>query len=236
MDTTTILKPSPDRRVAELESQLLQRDALIKQLQQRITELEQRLTELDQAAKRQATPFARKHQKENPKRPGRKAGQGQFTSRARPTPDEVTDTKEHGLDVCPECGGAVTDLKEHEQFVVDLPEVKPTVIRYLTQSGQCARCGRRVRSRHPEQISQATGAAGVVIGPRAKGFAADLKHRLGVPYGKVAEVLSIGFGLPISRSGLCQAGARLARQARPVYDELLKLIQHSAIVQADETG
>ena len=55
-------------------------------------------------------------------------------------------------------------------------------------------------------ISQATGAAGVVIGPRAKGFAADLKHRLGVPYGKVAEVLSVGFGLPVSRSGLYQAG------------------------------
>ena len=236
MDTTTILKPSPGQRVAELESQLLQRDALIAQLQQRITELEQRLTELEQAAKRQATPFARKQHKENPKRPGRKAGQGQFTSRARPTPEEVTATKEQGLDVCPECGGAVTDLKEHEQFVVDLPEVKLTVTRYLTQSGQCAKCGQRVRSRHPEQISQATGAAGVVIGPRAKGFAADLKHRLGVPYGKVAEVLSVGFGLPVSRSGLYQAGTRLARQARPAYDELLNLIQQSAVVHADETG
>ena len=46
MDTATILEPSPDRRVAELEAQLLQRDTLIAQLQQRVTELEQRLTEL----------------------------------------------------------------------------------------------------------------------------------------------------------------------------------------------
>jgi len=160
MATTTILKPSPSQRVAELEAQLLQRDALIAQLQQRLTELEQRLTELTQAAKRQATPFARKPRQENPKRPGRQAGQGQFTSRTRPTLEEVTDTKEPRLDACPACGGAVTDLKEHEQFGVDLPEVKLTVIRYLTQSGQCATCGRRVRSRHPEQISQATGAAG----------------------------------------------------------------------------
>jgi hypothetical protein len=76
----------------------------------------------------------------------------------------------------------------------------------------------------------------VVIGPRAKALAADLKHRLGVPYGKVAEVLDVGFGLPVSRGGLCQADARLAEQARPVYDELLDLIRQSAVAHVDETG
>jgi transposase len=231
-DPNSVLKPSPDPRdvrVAELEAQLRQRDALIEELRQRIAELER-------TAKRQATPFARKRRKENPKRPGRKAGQGRFTSRARPTPDQVTETKEQALEVCPICGGPVTDVKDHEQFVVDLPEVQPTVTRYLTHSGQCTRCGPRVRSRHPEQISEATGAAGVVIGPRAKALAADLKHRLGVPYGKVAEILEVGFGLPVSRGGLCQADARLAEQARPVYVELLDLIRQSAVVHADETG
>lgn len=226
------LKPSPDPRdvrLTELEAQLRQRDALIEQLRQRIAELER-------AAKRQATPFARKQRKANPKRPGRKAGQGQFTSRARPTPEQVTKTKEQALEACPICGGPVTEVKEHEQFVVDLPEEPPAVTRYLTRSGHCAQCGQRVRSRHPEQISQATGAAGVVIGPRAKALAADLKHRLGVPYGKVAEILAVGFGLPVSRGGLCQADARLARQARPVYAELVDLIRQSAVVHADETG
>lgn len=96
----------------------------------------------------------------------------------------MTKTKEQALEACPICGGPVTDVKDHEQFVVDLPAVPPPVTRYLTHSGQCARCGQRVRSRHPEQISEATGAAGVVIGPRAKALAADLKHRLGVPYGE----------------------------------------------------
>src|SRR5262249_20930325 len=60
--------------------------------------------------------------------------------------------------------------------------------RYVTESGYCSRCGRRVRSRHPEQISTAAGAAGVVIGPRAKALAADLKHRLGVPFAKICEI------------------------------------------------
>ncbi len=225
-----------DVRLAELESQLRQREALIEQLQQRVAELEQRLADWERAAQRQATPFARQRRVENPKRPGRKAGQGQFRSRPRPTPEQVKETKEQPLAACPVCGGGVTDVKDHEQFVVDIPEVSPTVTRYVTHSGQCAHCGQRVRSRHPEQISDATGAAGVVIGPRAKALAADLKHRLGVPYGKVAEVLAVGFGLPISRGGLCQADARLAEQARPVYAELIDLIGQSAVVHADETG
>lgn len=231
-DPNSVLTPSPDPRdvrVSELETQLRQRDALIEELRQRIAELER-------TAKRQATPFARKQRKENPKRPGRKAGQGRFTSRARPTPDQVTETKEQALAACPVCGGPVTDVKDHEQFVVDIPEVQPTVTRYLTHSGQCAQCDQRVRARHPEQISDATGAAGVVIGPRAKALAADLKHRLGVPYAKVAEVLAVGFGLPVSRGGLCQADARLAEQARLVYAELIDLIRLSAVAHSDETG
>jgi transposase len=238
-DPDTALKPSTEPRevrLAELETQLRQRDALIEQLQQRIAELEQRLAELERAAKRQATPFARKRRKEHPKRPGRKAGEGRFTFRAQPTPDQVNETKEQVLEACPACGGPVTDVKDHEQFVVDIPEVQPIVTRYVTHSGQCARCGRRVRSRHPEQISDATGSAGVVIGPRAKALAADLKHRLGVPYAKVAEVLEVGLGLSVSRGGLCQADARLAEQARPVYDELIDLIRQSAVAHADETG
>lgn len=238
-DTADILKRSTDPRevrLAALEVQLRQRDAQIEQLQRRIAELEQRLAEVDRGAKRQATPFARTQRKKNPKRPGRKAGQGRFTYRPRPTPDQVAETKEQPLAACPVCGGPVTDGKDHEQFVVDIPAVQPTVTRYLTHSGQCAQCGQRVRSRHPEQISDATGAAGVVIGPRAKALAADLKHRLGVPYAKVAEVLAVGFGLPISRGGLCQADARLAQQARPVYAELLDLIRQSAVAHSDETG
>lgn len=191
---------------------------------------------MERAGKRQATPFARDEHKADPKKPGRKAGQGRFAYREKPTPDQVDETKEEPLDGCPECGGLLTDAKEHEQFVVDLPEVRPKITRYVTHSGYCGRCNRRVRSRHPEQISMATGAAGVVIGPRAKALGADLKHRLGVPYAKVCEVLAVGFGLPFTRSGACQADARLARQARPVYQELIELIRQCAVVHADETG
>jgi hypothetical protein len=81
------------------------------------------------------------------------------------------------------------NIHQHEQFVADIPKIQPIITRYVTSSGYCADCHKRVRSRHPEQTSQASGAAGVMVGPRAKALAADLKHRLGGSYGKVSETL-----------------------------------------------
>jgi len=226
---STALDPR-DQRIAELE-------ARVAELQQKLADLQAQLAEVERAGKRQATPFARKKHKEHRKRPGRKAGQGQFAWRVRPIPEQVTATKEAPLRGCPECGGRLRARKTHEQFVIDIPEAPPTVTRYVTHSGQCPQCQKRVRSRHPEQISSATGAAGVVIGPRAKALAADWKHRLGVSYAKVADMLEVAFGLPFTRSGLCQADTRLAvAQARPVYDALVELIRQSAVVHTDETG
>jgi len=114
--------------------------------------------------------------------------------------------------------------------------VEPVITRYVTYSGYCEQCGKRVRSQHPEQISTATGAAGVVVGPRAKALAVDLKHRLGLSYGKICELLNDAFGLQVTRSAWCQADLRLAEQARPAYEELIEAIRASAVAHMDETG
>jgi len=225
-----------DQRIAELEAQLRARDTVIAELQEQVRQLQERLDSAKRAEKRQATPFARKKRESRPKRPGREKGKGQFASRRRPAPEEVAETKQEPLACCPECNGELSQRKEHEQFVVDIPPVKPVITRYVTESGYCTTCQQRVRSRHPEQISDATGAAGVVIGPRAKALAADMKHRLGASYGKVCGLLEDAFGLRATRGGWYQADVRLARQARPVYEELVEALRKSAIVHADETG
>lgn len=128
------------------------------------------------------------------------------------------------------------EIHKHEQYVTDIPVVEVQTTCFVTYSGYCRVCCKRVRSQHPEQTSQATGAAGVMVGPRAKALAADLKHRLGVSYGKVSEVLNDTFGLQVSRSGWCQADQKLASTARPVYEELLEVIRQCSVVHADETG
>jgi hypothetical protein len=168
------------QRIAELERQLQQRDELIAALREEVRQLRAQLDEANRKGKRQATPFARAKRAAQPKRPGRKKGQGRFSYRRPPAPTQARETKVTPLEDCPTCHGPVRARRQHEQYVVDIPPVEPVITRYVTESGYCAHCRQRVRSRHPEQISAATGAAGVVVGPRAKALAADLKHRLGL--------------------------------------------------------
>jgi hypothetical protein len=229
--------PDPkDQEIAELKQQLAQALATIQDLQKQVERLQVEVEELKRAGKRQATPFARRHWVEHPKRPGRKAGQGKFAHRELPKVQKITETKVAKLHGCPECGGRLREIRKHEQFVTDIPVVQVKTMRFVSYSGWCGCCQKRVRSHHPEQTSEATGAAGVMVGPRAKALATDLKHRLGVSYAKVSEVLNDAFGLQVSRSGWCQADRKLADVARPVYERLIELIRQCSVVHADETG
>jgi len=137
---------------------------------------------------------------------------------------------------CPACGGEVSGVEDLEQFVVDLPEVRPRVQRVVTQRGWCPRCRRRVRSSHPAQVSRAGGSARVSLGGRALGLAAELKHRLGVPYRDIAELFATYFGLAVSHSALVHGSVRLARRGKPTYQALVQLVRQSAVVQTDDTG
>lgn len=225
-----------DKRIAELEEQLRQTLAVLQKQEKRVELLQAEVEELRRAGKRQATPFARRQWVEHPKRSGRRAGKGRFVHRGKPSLKEVNETKTAKLPSCPECGGKLREGRRHEQFMVDLPEVQPVITRFVTYSGYCGHCQKRRRSWHPDQISEASGAAGVVVGPRAKALAADLKHRLGASYAKVGAALEDAFGLRVSRSGWCQADQRLAKTARPVYEELIEVLRKCGEVYADETG
>lgn len=223
------LPDTKDQRIAELEKQLAQALAMIEKLQKEVEELKR-------AGKRQAAPFARRKLVERPKKPGRKKGQGKFAHRAKPTIKQITETKIAKLHGCPECGGKVREIHKHDQYETDIPVIEVKTTHFITYSGYCRECHKRVRSRHPDQTSQATGAAGVLVGPRAKALAVDLKHRLGVSYGKVSEVLQDAFGLQVSRSGWCQSDQKLSATAKPIYAELLERIRRCSVVHADETG
>jgi transposase len=225
-----------DPKITELLEIIQKQQKQIERLEQVVQQQQEEIEYLKRIGKRQATPFARRHWVEKPRRPGRKAGKGKFAHRELPKVVKISETKEAKLQGCPDCGGHLQAICRQEQFVSDIPVVEVKTTQFVTYSGYCTSCHKRVRSQHPEQTSLATGAAGVMVGPRAKALAADLKHRLGVSYGKVSEVLKDAFGLSVSRSGWCQADQKLARTARPIYEELLEAIRQCCVVNVDETG
>jgi hypothetical protein len=193
-----------------LKRELREVKAENRSLRQRPDRLEKDLRE----SKRQATPFSKKGSSEKKKgkggkaksRPGRQKGKGTF-SRREPPPAEQTQNVKVPLEVCPDCGGPLVDRKAHRHYQTDIPLPEPIHRCFHTESGYCPECQRRFHSRHPEQTSTATGAAGVCIGPNAKAVAADCKHRLGIPYAKIVEIFRTLFGI--------EAGAQRALPIQP---------------------
>jgi transposase len=220
-----------EREITELKRQLVEASEMIRKLSEQMEELQR-------AGKRQAVPFARREEQrvKKPRKRGRKPGKGQFKNRAKPKEEEISETKQAELSGCPDCGSALEDVREQEQYEIDIPEIKPKITRYVMLSGKCPQCGKRHKLCHPDQISEAVGASGVVVGPHAKALASNLKHELGVSYGKVSKLVNDAFHLNVTRGAWQQADRRLALQAQPIYQEMTEALRACAVVHGDETG
>ena len=172
---------------------------------ERLQEINQRLRgeveALRRVAKRQAAPFSKGDPAPNPKRSGRRPGAAYGTRAHRRPPAHVDQVMAVELPACcPGCGGELALERVATQHVEDLPPTRPLVVRYEVQIGRCRSCGRRVQPRHQGQTSDALGAAGTQVGPRAVALAAWLSKGLGLPAGKIARLFA-QLGLPITAGG-----------------------------------
>ena len=235
-----------ERLVARLEAAVSARDneiarkdqALIAQ-RDRIVELERALEESRRGGKRQAAPFSKGKKEGEPKRPGRKSGDahGRHGHRAAPagSPDRELDAGLPGA--CPDCGGEVVCDRVEQQWQVDIPPVvAPTVTKFNVAVGHCDGCGTHIQGRHPEQTSQALGAAASSVGPNAKALGAWLHYSLGLSFERTRAVLA-RFGIGVTRAAICQSSATSAsKELVPVHDELVKAANRSKTLTLDETG
>jgi transposase len=188
------------------------------------------------AGKRQAAPFSKGEPKKRPATPGRKSGERYGVKAHRPIPDRVDEQIGVPLpEACPCCAGELEFEDEVDQYQHDVRWVDGHVRRFRIARGRCRRCGRRAQGRHREQTSDALGAAGSQIGPRAVALAAQLHKELGVPVAKVCRILAL-LGVNVTPGGLHHALGRLAKKAEPTGRALVRAVRQSAAVAADETG
>src|SRR5512144_1392607 len=210
----------------------------IDELRAEVERLKAELEQSRRARKRQAATFSKGPPKAHPKPPGRQAGHPP-SHRPAPPPEQVDRTIEVPLPPeCPECRAPLDDapITVHAHYQGALPEPPPIVARFRVPVARCPACYRRVQGRHPEQTSDALGAAAVQYGPRLLGFAADLKHRIGASYRKCSSVLSTLTGLVVASAALVRSGHRLRRLAMPSYERLVEAARRSAVQHVDETG
>jgi transposase len=224
--------------VGQLQEDGQKKDRTISAQAERIKELEAALEEARRAGKRQASPFSKGAPQPDPKRPGRKTGEGHGRHGHRMAPAGPPD-RELGAPLptcCPGCGGELDHERDAEQWQVDLGEPRPVKALFRVGVGRCNKCGRRVQGHHPEQVSDALGAAGSQVGPSAKAWASFLHYSLGLSWGKVQKLLA-RLGVAVSAGALCQASERQAcTDLVPVHNELVRVANSSPVLVMDETG
>ena len=230
-------------RVEQLDRENQALRAAVAALERRIAELiaenrelRDQLDEAQRQATRQSAPFRRRDSQKVPearrKRPGRPKG---HPGVHRAVPAQVDDHVEVTLPACPHCGSAVEGLEPIEQFIEEIPPVRPRVTRLVTYRGQCPHCG-EVQSTHPLKTSDATGAAGTQLGPRAQALAVTLNKQHGLTMRTTCRVLDQVAGLRLSPGGLAQLVQRVAHKAESPYAALIVDVRAAAAVYVDETS
>jgi transposase len=227
--------------VAEMLTEFAALNARVKELLAENAALKARLDQQARDAKRQAAPFSKGRRKAHPKRPGRKPGQGHFTFRTLPTPDQWTAPPiEVRLPdpVCPCCGDPLREHRVDFAAVTDIrPQPEPVVQPYRVWVYRCPTCDTTVRAPHPDLAPDQFGATAHRIGPRVMAAAHATHYGLGVPVRKVPAVLRLYTGVRLTQSAVTQDALR--RVAGPIgqgYQGLRDRIPKADVVYTDDTG
>jgi hypothetical protein len=212
-------------------------------LQAEVERLRAENEQLRRSGKRQATPFAKGKKVQNPKRPGRKPGEGPFRSRPTPPFEQLTDWVEVPVTepVCPWCGGTLEPDGVEVVTVTDLPEEpKPKVTAYVIGRHRCRGCHQRLRGTHPEVSADQRGATAHRVSARVMAAGHLLHYGLGVPQRRVPTILSWLCGIPLVQGTLAKDAGRLAAEPEGAvsraYAALRERVKEAAAVYTDDSS
>ena len=218
---------SPD----ELIQIILDQQQLIEQLRAEIEQLKRRGS---------AAPFSKGAHKPNPKRAGRKPGQGPFRRRTEPKSAAEQQPEEVPVDAacCPECGGPLGECWEEIVSTTDIPpQPQPEVRKYAIQVQTCQRCGKSVRGQHPDVAEGQQGATAHRLGPRVKAIAHLLHYGHGVPVRKVPAIIGDLTGVQLTQGAITQDAMKQSGQSVGAhYEQLRGSVREQPAVHTDDTG
>jgi transposase len=135
----------------------------------------------------------------------------------------------------PRLRGPLTVERVESQYQEEIVR-RTWVRRFHIPICRCDQCQKRVQGRHPLQTSDAIGAAAVQVGPEAVTLGVLMNKAQGLPHADAAAILKQGFGLTMSRSGICRAIQRVARKAEATWHALRDAARRSRLAHMDETG
>jgi transposase len=179
-----------------------------------------------------ATPFVKpnRQQRREQERSERKKRKSSF-GRRRETPTEVV---EHAVDVCPDCGLKLSGGWVHGgRQVIEIPETPVRVIEHQLIARYCGVCGKR----HIPKLDLSGQVVGKSrLGIKLMSLIADLATNCRMPHRTIQRLLFSLYGLRISLGEISEVLHNVAERGKELYNDLLREIRGSPVVNADETG
>jgi len=244
-----------DVRIAELETQLRERDeviarqrAEIEELRAQVRALKAEMEEMEELKARLGQSSRNSHKPPSSDGPGVKRGKSKRRGSRRPggqpghkhaqrelLPEEEVDEVVPLVPTrCERCGGQVSSGQQcpaaHRHQVWEVPEVKPYVKEYQLGHGWCGECGVWTRAPLPKGVPRGA------FGPRLMALVGLLTGRLRMSKRLVREFLSSVLGMEVSLGGISKLEAALSAALQRPYEEALEYVREQLHVHADETS
>src|SRR5919199_507606 len=209
----------------------MQRDELERLSKSELIELVLRLQRPEKTSRTSSKPPAtdRKERREHAKPGGAKPG---HEGHSRPLSDDVSERVAHRPDACPCCRMPLApDLPAEEAGLwehIELPAVRPQVVRHHRLAVRCPGCGTRAVASVP--------VSGTPFGPRLHAVATYLKTYQALSYERLQATLSDLFGLTLSQGGLMNLLRRAQGRFQPGRAAAISALRRAEVVASDETG
>ena len=173
----------------------------------------------------------KKETRENSRPGGAKPGHEPHNRRLADDPDEYRD---HAPSVCEACGGpfaadAPQDLiGEYDE--IEIPPVRPYVIRHRRFACRCAHCGMAAKGAVPAVATTTP------FGPRIHALAIYLKGFQALSYERLRGLFHDAFGLEVSEGALMNMFIRSHPRFKIEAEKAKAILRAARVVASDETG
>jgi transposase len=220
----------------------MDKDAYIKQLEDKIIELEKRIEELERILGMNSRNSSKPSSSDPPgmsvalpkrrrKKRGARNGHQPFMRKLLP-PNMVKQRFELKPDVCT-CGGTNLEKTSEEPLrhqIVDIPPIEPQVTEYVQYMYRCKDCGELIYQSLPDVLKRKH------FGPGTLSIVGILTGVLNTSKRKALALMNEVFSVPMSLGGLSNCEAQLADALAQPYNETAEHVREQDVGHADETG
>ena len=211
----------------------MERGDLQRLSKEQLIELILRLQRPEKTSRNSSKPPStdKKAKREGSRPGGAKPGHQAHNRQLAENPDEFRDYRP---EVCEQCGGrfgldAVEELiGEYDE--IELPPVKPYIIRHRRYACRCGRCGLLAEAAAP------TIAGTTPFGPRIHALAIYYKTFQALSYERLRFMFRDAFGLAVSEGALMNMFARTQPRFRCEAVKARDVLRTAKVVASDETG